>query len=290
MILIDDGSTDGSGEICDEYAGRYAQIEVIHQANQGVAAARNAGLAAARGEYLLWVDPDDWVSADWFARISDVIDRYAPDVVVFDTLRVEGEKHREERYGRGEGFIDKDVFCCDVARDIRMLSGMPNKVMRASLFNGDRFDCMLQALEDYSLIFSLLERAESIYAIDSMLYFYRLHDSSLVHHGDPEKSFQSVKIAERRRDALAPRYQEAAVVGVAIQAFAYCREAARDARYCVQSEEYRYCRKCVCDHLGTLWRDREITLRWKLKFALLWLRLLPLAVRLRDKCSQRCSA
>ena len=73
VILVDDGSTDGSGEICDEYARKYPQIEVIHQENKGVAAARNAGLAAAKGEYLLWVDPDDWVSADWFCEIDKAI-------------------------------------------------------------------------------------------------------------------------------------------------------------------------------------------------------------------------
>lgn len=282
VILVDDGSTDGSGEICDEYARRYPQIEVIHQRNQGVAAARNAGLAVAKGEYLLWVDPDDWVTDDWFDKISYAVERYAPDVVVFDSLRVSEQKRHEEIYGRDEGFVDKDVFCQDIARDIRMLSGMPNKVIRTSLFQGIRFDCSLSILEDYSLILSVVENAQHIYYIRSILYFYRQHDSSLIHHHEPEKSFLSVKIAERRRDTMDIRYGDAAVVGVAIQAFMYCRESACDKRYSPKSKEYKYCRRLICENFRTLWQDQEITLRWKLKFLLLKLGVLPQIVRMRE--------
>ncbi|MDR3314701.1 MAG: glycosyltransferase, partial [Oscillospiraceae bacterium] len=60
IILVDDGSTDASGSICDAYAAKDERVRVIHQANGGVAAARNAGLDAAVGEYIQFVDSDDW--------------------------------------------------------------------------------------------------------------------------------------------------------------------------------------------------------------------------------------
>lgn len=62
IICIDDGSTDQSGKICDVYQEKYTNIKVIHQKNQGVAAARNTGLSHAKGEYIAWVDSDDYVS------------------------------------------------------------------------------------------------------------------------------------------------------------------------------------------------------------------------------------
>ena len=64
LILIDDGSPDCSGEICDAYAAKDSRIRVIHQKNGGVSKARNAGLDIAQGEYIVFVDSDDWVDAD----------------------------------------------------------------------------------------------------------------------------------------------------------------------------------------------------------------------------------
>ncbi len=62
LILIDDGSTDGSGKICDDYASKDGRISVIHKENGGVVSARNAGLSVAKGKYILFVDADDWIA------------------------------------------------------------------------------------------------------------------------------------------------------------------------------------------------------------------------------------
>ena len=64
ILLVNDGSTDTSGDICDAYAAQDARVRVIHQQNAGVSSARNAALAVARGEYIAFVDSDDWVSPD----------------------------------------------------------------------------------------------------------------------------------------------------------------------------------------------------------------------------------
>ena len=66
VIAVDDGSTDSTGEICDRYAKEYPQVKVVHQANRGVGAARNAGLDLARGKYLLFVDADDFMVENCF--------------------------------------------------------------------------------------------------------------------------------------------------------------------------------------------------------------------------------
>lgn len=81
IVCVDDGSTDGSGAILDEYATRDSRFHIIHQSNQGVAAARQVGLEAAKGEYIAWMDPDDYVESHHYAKMLDKIERTGVDMV-----------------------------------------------------------------------------------------------------------------------------------------------------------------------------------------------------------------
>src|SRR5574344_1670943 len=69
VILLDDGSTDNSGNICDEYALKDSRIRVIHQSNKGLVATRQVGISIAKGEYIAWVDSDDWIALDTYEQM-----------------------------------------------------------------------------------------------------------------------------------------------------------------------------------------------------------------------------
>lgn len=88
LILIDDGSPDSSGKICEEYAERDKRIIVIHQENQGVSAARQKGLDTATGEYIIHADPDDWVEPDWLETLYFEAEQTKADVVMCDFDRI----------------------------------------------------------------------------------------------------------------------------------------------------------------------------------------------------------
>ncbi|MDE6951519.1 MAG: glycosyltransferase, partial [Lachnospiraceae bacterium] len=92
LLLIDDGSTDGSGAICDEFAAQDERIVVIHKENGGVSEARNLGLSKARGTYLQFADSDDWISPDATKQFVKAAQETDCDLVIADFYRVIGER------------------------------------------------------------------------------------------------------------------------------------------------------------------------------------------------------
>ena len=98
IILIDDGSPDGCGALCDEYAKKDARIRVIHQENRGLSLARNAGLDAARGRYIMFADSDDWVEPDFCETPFRLAEETGADLVLFRHRR--HEKDRQSVFPR----------------------------------------------------------------------------------------------------------------------------------------------------------------------------------------------
>ena len=86
IILVDDGSTDSSGEICDEYVEKDERVTVIHQKNGGLSAARNAGFAEANGDYVYFLDSDDYISENAFETLLETAQRDSSDIVFFDAI------------------------------------------------------------------------------------------------------------------------------------------------------------------------------------------------------------
>lgn len=96
IILVDDGARDASGAICDGYAAKDSRVRVIHKANGGLSSARNAGLDAARGEYLAFVDSDDWIERDAYAHMLSLAQKYGVKLVCGGRYDVSGETGRRQ--------------------------------------------------------------------------------------------------------------------------------------------------------------------------------------------------
>ena len=106
IILVDDGSTDRSGQICDAYSKKDERIKVIHQENAGLSMARNVGMDVSQGEYIGFVDSDDWVSLDFYEYLYYMIKRYDVDVAMCEYTR--DEKKIEEYFTQEDEVIILD--------------------------------------------------------------------------------------------------------------------------------------------------------------------------------------
>ena len=268
IVLIDDGSTDCSGTMCDEYAAQYPFVEVVHKPNGGVASARNSGLEIAVGQFISWIDPDDYVHPSWFPKISPILRKENPDILVFDTMRFDEYHTSPEIYGRDSGWIPRKTFISDVFRDIRMLSGLTNKIIRTALLAGIRFNTALPILEDFHAMPRILEQIQTVYYLPECLYYYRQHSESLLHHVTPNRAFLSVEIARQRVCDVSEEYRAAADTAAAIQALAFCTNQRNCQDFSADTAQLHSCRRYILTKLPLLFLDRDVPLRQKIKFFL----------------------
>lgn len=171
IICIDDGSTDNSGEICDQYAEMDKRFKVIHQKNLGVAVARNVGLDIAQGKYIAWIDPDDYIADNWYENINSFIEQDI-DVIFFDYAFLIDNTITKFKYDKISGYIKKDKFLKELVLDKKIQSQLWSKVMKKNLFYNIKMPVELKILEDYAIMHYLIERAKTIYYISDCLYFY----------------------------------------------------------------------------------------------------------------------
>lgn len=107
VILIDDGSTDNSGNICDNYAKQDKRIKVLHKKNAGVSAARNSGLEIATGDYITFVDSDDYIDSCMYSRMVKIAEEYSCDVVMCDCMKEDGETSLPYTHNIRGGYYNK---------------------------------------------------------------------------------------------------------------------------------------------------------------------------------------
>ncbi|WP_430934254.1 glycosyltransferase family 2 protein [Saccharicrinis sp. 156] len=138
LILVNDGSPDNSGVICQKYAQKDQRVKVIHKKNGGASSARNAGLDVVTGDYIGWVDADDRIAPDMFARLMGLIKEYDADIADSQFYWVNGNQLKKSGldepivYGDGD-FIFKEFFAA------RMKPGLVTKVYRSELWHNIRF-------------------------------------------------------------------------------------------------------------------------------------------------------
>ena len=199
-ILIDDGSTDESGIICDEYATNDTRFVVIHQKNGGISSARNAGLDICGGNYICFLDSDDYYESDFLQTMYDSINESDYDFVSCAANFVDENNSLISRnhYAVDRAELRGDLF--DSYYHSNLVEDAPwNKIYHRRLFEGVRFKEGI-IFEDSEIIVRLLKKARAALFIKEFKYNYRIRKGSILNYQGNE--IESKLFSLRKLDSL----------------------------------------------------------------------------------------
>ena len=193
ILLVDDGSTDNSPQICDGYAKAYDFISVIHKKNGGLSAARNTGISNAEGEYVYFPDSDDWIEPDTFIALAEVVESQKFDIISFNREFVKGEEDAIVSDSLvTQVFEGKDAFVQMLKHSY--ITGFANdKIYRKSLFTDNDIQFPIgKYYEDLGTNYKLFLSAKKVYATNQKYYHYLIDNPDSITQSWNEKKFSDM--------------------------------------------------------------------------------------------------
>lgn len=193
IILIDDGSSDASGEICDSYTERYKNIRVLHQKNMGQSKARNEGIKIARGDFLMFVDSDDYIRENACETFFKYTEKYDVDIIVGDMLGDANYSNRKELAAEGVISGQEFLYKCLKNNTYDIVPWL--KIIRRTFFvEKNLFFYEGCYYEDQEFTLRLLLQKSHVLKVEYPFYFYRENLSSTTHVHERKKGLDCIKI------------------------------------------------------------------------------------------------
>lgn len=178
IILVDNGSEDKSRAICDEYASKDSRVRVIHKENGGVSSSRNAGLAAATGQWIGWVDSDDWIEPDMYEYLMNNTLVNEAEISICGWFEHTGDMV-DDRGAEQLACLDTEQALASLLADVTVKNHLWNKLWKTELFHGVRFP-ERRYYEDISTVYRLFEKAERTILLPEKKYHYMYSPSGLI--------------------------------------------------------------------------------------------------------------
>lgn len=186
IILIDDGSTDDSGKICDEFKKKDNRIKVIHQKNSGVSVARNRGIEVSTGEYIGFVDSDDYISLEMYEVLYNNLIKTNSDVSVCSYISFKEKIPSFEKKDITKIFSNVEVLK-DIITDGLITNFLWNKLFKKELFEGIKFP-INKIYEDMYVLPRIFSKTKNVVYTESKLYGYFQRENSYVNTYNLEKN------------------------------------------------------------------------------------------------------
>ena len=178
VLLVDDGSPDKCGEICDEYARRDNRIRVFHTENKGLSAARNLGLREAKGEYIGFVDSDDWIEPSMFETLLRRLEETEADISVCEIFIEYKKNHTAWHHVQNSVYTDSDII--QALLSFAFYNFAWNKLYKKSIWKGVEFP-EGHKYEDVAKLYKVFLKTHSVSGTSTPLYHYRMRKNGIMH-------------------------------------------------------------------------------------------------------------
>lgn len=270
ILLIDDGSTDTSGAICDDYSQRYDNVKTYHKKNGGLSSARNFGIERASGEYLGFVDSDDYIHKEMYERLYSLIKENDADLSECLLTNVYN----------GKNLINNEkervlVVNSETAIDLALKAEIANvvavdKLYRRSLFDNVRYP-VGKTIEDGFVIVDILSQCDRIVITTEQMYYYVHRKGSITTDAFSTKSLDAIEAYEKNYNIIKNKYP--AILDSAILRLCWAHFYVLDKIIYDNSEEHKETKKNVIRFLrkncGFILRNQQFTKGRKLATAML---------------------
>ena len=207
IILVDDGSPDNCGKICDEYAKKDHRIEVIHKSNGGLSDARNKGLEIAKGEYIGFVDSDDYIEADMYEVLYNLLKQYNADVSICNFYTVSQGKISIKNADNGINEYNRIEILKEILLDKNIQSYAWNKLYKKELFDEIKYP-IGKKYEDIGTTFYLLEKCNKVVVTGKSEYYYINRQDSIVNNVTESTITDYIELIIQRYDYLEENIKE----------------------------------------------------------------------------------
>lgn len=190
IIIVDDGSRDQTSDIYTKFKQEDFRIKVIKQNNSGVSKARNVGLKAVTGDYMCFVDSDDWVEKNYCEELYNILAAENADVSIIEASYEDenGTIVYNKPISKDKIFDGQQALIL-LLEDEEIQSHPWGKLFKSSLLKNVRFPENLKSFEDYSTLFKIFDKAVKVVKSDKKLYHYVQRDNSLSHNLSPETAY-----------------------------------------------------------------------------------------------------
>lgn len=200
--ILDDGSVDSTLALTNDFSKNRENYRVSSQNNQGISVTRNNLLKLAQGDYIIWIDPDDYIEQNYLASAAELMSLYNPDILLFDFFIERKNTNKIFNLPFSPGKLSFDVLLKQLAFDWRFPSQLWNKIYRRDLFREIKFSPDTKILEDYQVQLPLFQNGKTYFYANKAFYHYVQHDKSSIANKKKQNEINQLKVRADRMEAI----------------------------------------------------------------------------------------